>query len=367
MAAIITDSFRIKNAKDFIAKAATENLYLTFGRSNAWPNDILPPTPTTALKEIRNDVWSDIIGAKKITSTDIAHVIPRYDWSASEAAFVAYDPTDAMMFTKKFYCVSNDNGTYKVYKCIVKGGGLSTVQPVHTTAAIPTADAAGYRWKFMYQIPVADYIKFATNSHVPIGQTASNTAVGAGATPLPPGGHGADNIEELGAFFSSINVRLEYSEGGVIPVTNEFRKIAIVSGPLVFNGTAGITDSGNPVAGTNATGTVYNCTTRLTLNAGASSTWAQDETITATGGATARVVNYDSVNRYLFVQMISGTIAATNTLTGGTSAATGVVAAAGVSNTGLQTYSGDTIYLENRQPIPRSSDQTESITTVVEF
>lgn len=308
MAAIITDSFRIKNAKDFIAKAATENMYLTIGRSNAWPNDTLPPDPATSLKEIRTDVWADVIGAKRITTSDVSHVIPRYEWVSGDTGYVAYDPADELLFTKKFHTVVNDNGTYKVYKLIVRGAGATTVMPTFTTAAIGAAGADGYRWKFMYTIPVADYIKFATNSHVPIGLTASNTGTGAGASPLPPGGHGADNIEELGAYYASINVRLEYSEGGVIPTTNEFRKIAIVAAPLVFNGTAGVTDSGNPVAGTAATGAVYNLCTRLTLSQ-ANTNFTQDETITATGGATARVVNYDAANKYLYVQMLTGTIA----------------------------------------------------------
>lgn len=364
MAAIITDSFRIKNTKDFIAKAATENMYLTIGRSNAWPNDTLPPDPATSLKEIRTDVWSDVIGAKRITTSDVSHVIPRYEWVSGDTGYVAYDPADELLFTKKFHTVVNDNGTYKVYKLIVRGAGATTVKPTFTTAAIGTAGADGYRWKFMYTIPVADYIKFATNSHVPIGLTASNTATGAGASPLPPGGHGADNIEELGAYYASINVRLEYSEGGVIPTTNEFRKIAIVAAPLVFNGTAGVTDSGNPVAGTAASGAVYNLCTRLTLSQ-ANTNFTQDETITATGGATARVVNYDAANKYLYVQMLTGTIATSNTVTGGTSGVAATVSA--IAGPGLQTYSGDTIYLENRQPIPRSPDQTESITTVIEF
>lgn len=364
MAAIITDSFRIKNAKDFIAKAASENLYLLIGRSNAWPNDTMPPAPGTSLKEIRNDVWADAFGAKKIASNDVSHVITRYDWVTGDTGYVAYDPTDQLLFTKKFYTVSNDNGTYKVYKLIVRGAGASTVQPLFTTAAIGTAGADGYRWKYMYTIPVADYIKFATSTHAPLGATAANTATGAGALPYPPGGHGADNIEELGAFYSSINVRLEYSEGGVIPTTNEFRKISIVTGPLIFNGTAGVTDSGNPVAGSVASASVYNLATRLTLTE-ANTLFTQDETITATGGATARVVNYDAANKHLYVQMLTGTIIATNTITGGTSSVTATVNA--LAAPGLQTFSGDTIYLENRQPIPRSPDQSESITTVIEF
>ena len=73
----------------------------------------------------------------------------------------------------------------------------------------------------------------------------------------------------------------------------------------------------------------------------------------------------DHYHENLYVQMLTGTIIATNTITGGTSAVTATVNA--LAAPGLQTFSGDTIYLENRQPIPRSPDQSESITTVIEF
>lgn len=372
MPAIITNSFKIKNAKDFISRAGTDVLYATIGRAQTWsPNDSTVPTPTNAPSELVVDTWKEAIASKKILPGDVAHVIPRYDWVSGDTGYVAYNPADQLLLTKKFFTVVNDAGTYKIYKCIVKGAGAvgasGGVAPTHTsTAILPASGGDGYRWKFMYSIPVADYIKFATLTHVPIGLTASNafTTPGTGLAPYPPGGHGANNIEELGGYFVSINVRFEYSEGGILPTTNEFRKISLVSSPLIANGTPGVFESGNPVSGTLATGNVYNNCTVLTINE-ANTNFAQDGTLTISGAATgtARIVYYDSVAKKVYVQMISGSVAATCAVTDGSIAGT----VASVAYTGLQWYSGNTIYLEYRAPITRSGDQTEALTTVIEF
>ena len=104
------------------------------------------------------------------------------------------------------------------------------------------------------------------------------------------------------------------------------------------------------------------------------------------------VVEYDATNRILFyVQTVydnQGTDATykqnipfsgNSTITGATSTATGVpdtassatvnntVFVAGYANPELQPDSGDVIYIENRKPISRASDQTEDVKLVVEF
>ena len=74
----------------------------------------------------------------------------------------------------------------------------------------------------------------------------------------------------------------------------------------------------------------------------------------------------------------------TATVTGATSGATGTPSStssetvtlansntltltSGYANPELQADSGDIIYLENRKPIQRSSDQTEDIKIIIEF
>jgi len=52
-------------------------------------------------------------------------------------------------------------------------------------------------------------------------------------------------------------------------------------------------------------------------------------------------------------------------VTGGTSGATGTIAA--ITTPGLKPYSGDIIYVENRVPIARADDQIEDVKLVIQF
>jgi hypothetical protein len=104
------------------------------------------------------------------------------------------------------------------------------------------------------------------------------------------------------------------------------------------------------------------------------------------------VVEYDASNNVLFYVQTSydsqGTNATTKqnvpfggngTVTGGTSTATGVpnvsyssalnntTFAAGYATPEMQPDSGDVLYIENRKPISRASDQTEDVKLIVEF
>ena len=130
------------------------------------------------------------------------------------------------------------------------------------------------------------------------------------------------------------------------------------------------------------------------------STRAVDASATATLGSGAYttfapqavVVEYDATNNILFYIQNSydnqGTdstykqnipFSGDSTITGATSSATGVpdtsnsstynntVFVSGYTNPELQPDSGDVIYVENRKPISRASDQTEDVKLVVEF
>ena len=131
------------------------------------------------------------------------------------------------------------------------------------------------------------------------------------------------------------------------------------------------------------------------------STRAVDASTTCTNSPThtyttfipqAVVVEFDATNNILFYIQNSydnqGTDSAykqnipfsgNSTVTGATSSATGVpdtansstynntVFVSGYTNPELQPDSGDVIYIENRKPISRASDQTEDVKLVVEF
>mgnify|MGYP003155218631 CR=1 FL=1 len=64
-----------------------------------------------------------------------------------------------------------------------------------------------------------------------------------------------------------------------------------------------------------------------------SGTFKVGETVTATGGFSAKVVKWTSTNKTLRVSQVTGTLGASVTVTGGTSAATGVFSSQTTSDT----------------------------------
>ena len=188
MPAIVTNKFRIHNAKQFVeafdevsttSGAAVSdsggllntNMYLFIGKVTAWTNDTSPPTPTDAVANTHYENWRDMIAAKKITSSDVSHVIPRKNWT-NNSNYFAYTHAEADLYSQNFYVMTD---VYNVYKCLANndttsGGAVGTtsiVKPTGTgTSIIATTD--GYRWKFMYQIAAADALKFVTPNYIPV-------------------------------------------------------------------------------------------------------------------------------------------------------------------------------------------------------
>ena len=188
MPALVTNKFRIHNAKQFVeafdevsftsGTAVTDtsgllnsNMYLFIGRPSAWPDDNTPPTPTDSVANTHYDNWRDMIAAKKVTSSDVSHCIPRKNWT-NNTSYFAYTHTTATLHSQDFYVMTAE---YNVYKCLANNdtdstgavGTTSTVKPTGTgTSIVSTSD--GYKWKFMYQISAADALKFVTPNYIPV-------------------------------------------------------------------------------------------------------------------------------------------------------------------------------------------------------
>jgi len=196
----------------------------------------------------------------------------------------------------------------------------------------------------------------------------------------PKGGHGYNAVKELGGFYVMMNKSLVGIEGtSDIGVENDFRRIGLLKNPTNFGTT-----------------TVATASTRRQIYAAVfssvSGTFVADEEINqATTGAVGKVIEYDSTNKILFWYQTrfpdvgtdtNGNLTAfsgANAITGQTSSAAatpntsssattnGVVFASGYSNPELAYDSGDIIYVEERSPITRASDQTENIKLIIEF
>jgi len=73
-----------------------------------------------------------------------------------------------------------------------------------------------------------------TECSVTIGNSVDGEEALAEAIISPFGGHGSDPVVELGAFNLLTKAKFEGDEGGVIVSSNEYRKIGIISNPLVY-------------------------------------------------------------------------------------------------------------------------------------
>ena len=257
----------------------------------------------------------------------------------------------------------------------IRGDGSSGVASVVISSgavASVSITTAGTGYTFAY-IRNADIIA-ATN--------AGGAGSGANINVIipPKGGHGANALKELGAFYVMLNKSLVGVEGtSDIGVGNDFRRIGLMRNPTNFGTT-----------------TVASASTRRQIYAAVfssvSGTFAADEEINqASTGAVGKVVEYDATNKLLYwVQTrfpdvgtdTNGNATAfsgANAITGQTSSAAatpltssstdvnGVSITSGYSNPELAADSGDIIYVEERSPITRASDQTENIKLIIEF
>ena len=257
----------------------------------------------------------------------------------------------------------------------IRGDGSSGVASVTISSGAVSAvsiTTAGTGYTYAY----------ITNADIIAATNAGGAGSGANINVIipPKGGHGSNALKELGAFYVMMNKSLVGVEGtSDIGVGNDFRRIGLVKNPTNFGTT-----------------TVATATTRRQLYAAVfssvSGTFTADEEINqASTGAVGKVVEYDATNKLLYWYQTrfpdvgtdsDGNLTAfsgANAITGQSSSASatpntssstdvnGVSITSGYSNPELAYDSGDIIYVEERSPITRASDQTENIKLIIEF
>ena len=128
-------------------------------------SDTNPPAVDDSYQNIYYDTWRGIMSLKKFQSSDVSHVIPKYQW-ATNTRYDEYDDQDSILHDKTFYVVS-DAG--RVYKCIDNNRSAnSVIQPTSIDTSNIQLTSDGYRWKYMYTISSGENLKFVTNSHIPV-------------------------------------------------------------------------------------------------------------------------------------------------------------------------------------------------------
>ena len=280
MAALVTQNFRIHNAKQFkemfsetelfggTSVTDAQNLlntqvYLFIGKSNAWSgsfSDTNVPNPATAANPSSDTTantsythWKDMIAAKKVATSDVSHVITRHNWTSGRH-YSMYDHTETMtnlLAERTGQTISTGTGTlypmyvmnsnFNVYKCLHNNkteAGVpqpSTVEPTATTttAGAPAALGDGYVWKYMYSISAADSLKFVTSGYIPVKQIRDANALGNTGTAGGLGSSGTKNdgsdqaTIEFNAVDGALDVFVISNDGGSYHFENN---ISIASG-----------------------------------------------------------------------------------------------------------------------------------------
>lgn len=141
-------------------------LYLTYGKVTGWANDAAPDTANSS-PATEYEIWKNMIGGKKIYTSDMSHAIPRFNWTTNSVYF-AYDHLASNLHdgNTKFYVLTSD---YNVYKCIANNyGANSTVEPSSVSPSGVTYTPDGYVWKYMYTISDAELMRFTTQDYIPV-------------------------------------------------------------------------------------------------------------------------------------------------------------------------------------------------------
>jgi len=243
-------------------------------------------------------------------------------------------------------------------------------------------------------------------ANLTITQNASATiTTNADFRPLvsPVGGHGYNMVEELFGYNIMLNVRLEGSESNTFTVSNDFRKIGLVRDPIQHADATAL-----------YTSTLADQCVKIKIGSqiGASADYylPDQEVIGSLSGCKGYVVDYNNTaDANTAGTLGSGTdpqiypMLRVTEITRGANATTGWDGVAGSFQVGerimrittadpsgvatdpvtaandatsstvvfdppdMKKYRGDVLYVENRSPVSRASDQVEDIKLIVQF
>lgn len=206
-----------------------------------------------------------------------------------------------------------------------------------------------------------DVVAIGSGYHTATATIGGGGGTGGSVLPIisPIGGHGKDPVAQLGAYFTMVNIRLEYTEDD-FPIANDYRRIGLVQN--VKNTSDGLI----------ATATTRTATKQLSLTS-VSGTFVTDEVIQSNGASTpqAKMIEFTSTGvgtgtmKYFNTDTTNYSVfTATEVITGLTSGATATISV--VTNREINLFEGEVVYVENRRPVMRSVDQIEDIKLIIE-
>lgn len=155
-----------------------------------------------------------------------------------------------------------------------------------------------------------------------------------------------------------IDKKINNLEEGVLTVANDYRQIAIIEDPVVYNETRTISN------------TVVSQLTVLSMAQSSSTTnyqedeWVYQGTNLANATFKGIVVDWDFPNNSLKLSNVTGT-PTSDLITGNTTTTTRYVSS--ILTPDMQPYSGKLLYIDHIVPIERSIDQNEEFKILLSF
>ena len=312
----------------------------------------------------------------------------KYMYSLSAAQQTNFLSTDFMaVATDATVSSAAVDGAINIIK--IKTAGTGGTDGTHTGIAIRGDGSSGTVSVTVSGGAVTGVTVTNAGTGYTFGYIRNADIVTAGATGLlgaeldciiePKGGHGFNAVKELGGFYIMMNTNFEAGEAsnsGDFTTANDFRRVCLIRDP----------ESG----GSAATATTIR-NTKAILVTSPSGDFTVDEEINQTStGAVGKVVEWDSSNNILYYVQTrfndhgvdsNGNLTAfsgTNTITGQSSSVTATPSSStttvdnisftsGYNSGEIDADTGDVMYIENRSPITRASDQTENVKLIIEF
>lgn len=405
------------------AETPSNYLYTFIGHPTAWSVETEPPFPVDDVHDFI-DEWKGMLALKRVQPTDITLGIRKIVWTAG-TVYTMYDDQDSDLHDKDYYVLTSQN---RVYKCLNNNYNTPSTDEPDSTALIPFGTPNdGYRWQLMFDISSTDMEKWSDDTTIPVkilteddgstqwqvqsaavpgaidcilleehgsgylsAPTVSITGDGTGASATaildgdsvgyitinsrgqgythaevtltgnataraiisPVKGHGADAVDELGGRYLMIYSQFDKDENGTFPVDITFRQIGLVLNPTVHNTGAVAVDSAG-----------INQMAAMEISSDPSNFIKGEQILNQTNNSTATFVSYNgnTVN----LANINGTFQTGDSIIGMSSSISSTVIS--FTDSYLNLYSGNLLYVENREPVTRLVTQTETYKLVIAF
>lgn len=159
MANIITSKFRSDSVRFFLNDLENNDYFLFVSTADR-------ATAVNSLFSTNDFLERTIFGKEINAEEDFFYIIKNYPWQSG----LVYDQYDdiADLSDKKYYTVvypeDNEEGEFRVYKCIFNNYGSVSLFPPNTNGN----SGDNYVWQLMYTISELDFDKYNTLGYIPI-------------------------------------------------------------------------------------------------------------------------------------------------------------------------------------------------------